>query len=583
MKNDPRRRAPDHRVDRDASPTLAAWKSARGDAAPAAKGVCIDCGWGRLLFGHTFAGSKELVEALRQEKPGARDIAFYVSDPHVVVALCPQELFLDPSHTFRMYFEQLRPRATRLRGFRVRRISARSDVEAVARIYATRQLVPIDEEFVWERRAGRTHAVLVAEDKATGAIVGTVTGVDHAEAFGDPENGSSLWALAVDPQTTHPGVGEALVSHLLEHYSARGRAFLDLSVLHDNKQAIRLYEKLGFVRVPVFCVKRKNPINEPLFIADPPEQALNPYAAIIVREARRRGIAVDVLNAEAGFFSLSFGGRTIVCRESLSELTSAIAMSRCDDKRVTRQVLQVAQLNVPAQREATTRAENAAFLKLHERIVVKPARGEQGHGVRVDIRTEDELEKAVIQAGQGNEPVLLEQMVEGEDLRIVVIDFQVVAAAVRRPPEIIGDGEHSVRTLIEKQSRRRTAATDGESTIPTDDETERCVRATGYELDDILPAGERIVVRRAANLHTGGTIHDVTGDIHPRLVQAAERAAEALDIPVVGLDFMVPEITGPRYHIIEANERPGLANHEPQPTAERFVNLLFPQTSTGAA
>ncbi|HMR10881.1 MAG TPA: hypothetical protein PKA88_34120, partial [Polyangiaceae bacterium] len=114
-------------------------------------------------------------------------------------------------------------------------------------------------------------------------------------------------------------------------------------------------------------------------------------------------------------------------------------------------------------------------------------------------------------------------------------------------------------------------------------ETERCVRAAGYELDDILLAGERIVVRRAANLHTGGTIHDVTGDIHPRLVQAAERAAEALDIPVVGLDFMVPEITGPRYHIIEANERPGLANHEPQPTAERFVNLLFPQTSTGAA
>jgi hypothetical protein len=31
--------------------------------------------------------------------------------------------------------------------------------------------------------------------------------------------------------------------------------------------------------------------------------------------------------------------------------------------------------------------------------------------------------------------------------------------------------------------------------------------------------------------------------------------------------------------IIEANERPGLANHEPQPTAERFVDLLFPNTA----
>jgi GNAT-family acetyltransferase (TIGR03103 family) len=570
-------------VDRDAAPTLAAWKSARGDNAQAAKNVSVECGWGRLIFGHTFAGSSELVETLRQEKPGARDIAFYVSDPHVVVALCPQELFLDPSHTFRMYLEQLRPRPARLRGFRVRRISARSDVEAIARIYATRQLVPIDEDFVWEHHAGRTHAFLVAEEKTSGDIVGTVTGVDHAEAFGDPENGSSLWALAVDPQTTHPGVGEALVSHLLEHYSARGRSFLDLSVMHDNHQAIRLYEKLGFVRVPVFCVKRKNPINEPLFIAEPPEQALNPYAAIIVREARRRGIAVDVLNADAGFFSLSFGGRTIVCRESLSELTSAVAMSRCDDKRVTRQLLQVARLNVPAQREAGTPEENAAFLKLHERIVVKPARGEQGRGVCVDIRTKEELERAVARAAQGGAPVLLEQMVEGDDLRIVVIDFQVVAAAVRRPPEITGDGAHSVRALIAKQSRRRTAATDGESAIPTDEETERCIRAAGYEFDDVLPAGEVLVVRKTANLHTGGTIHDVTAAIHPRLVQAAERAAEALDIPVVGLDFMVPEISGPRYHIIEANERPGLANHEPQPTVERFVNLLFPQTTTGAA
>jgi len=57
-----------------------------------------------------------------------------------------------------------------------------------------------------------------------------------------------------------------------------------------------------------------------------------------------------------------------------------------------------------------------------------------------------------------------------------------------------------------------------------------------------------------------------------------KQVVQALDIPVVGFDFLVPDITGPDYVIIEANERPGLANHEPQPTAERFVDLLFPQT-----
>jgi len=46
----------------------------------------------------------------------------------------------------------------------------------------------------------------------------------------------------------------------------------------------------------------------------------------------------------------------------------------------------------------------------------------------------------------------------------------------------------------------------------------------------------------------------------------------------VGLDLLVGDVAGAEYVLIEANERPGLANHEPQPTAQRFVDLLFPRT-----
>ena len=97
-------------------------------------------------------------------------------------------------------------------------------------------------------------------------------------------------------------------------------------------------------------------------------------------------------------------------------------------------------------------------------------------------------------------------------------------------------------------------------------------------MDDVPPNGERIRVRRTANLHTGGTIVDVTDRLHPEIAEAAVRAAEALGIPVTGIDFLVPAVDGPDYVFIEANERPGLANHEPQPVAERFVDLLFPET-----
>jgi GNAT-family acetyltransferase (TIGR03103 family) len=569
----------DPRFDRSTSPSLSNWRLAQAAFTEGiTRNAVVQCAWGRLLFAHTFSDSAVLARTLTEEKPGQRDIALYLRDPHVVLSIAPQDLFLDPSHTYRLWLERYRVSRLRPRGFVIRRLACREDVEAVNRIYATRGMVPADPEILWAQHNHQELTYLVAVDALSGEVVGSVTGVDHVHAFGDPEMGSSLWCLAVDPQAPHPGIGQALVRHLAEHFLARGRSFMDLSVLHDNRQAIALYEKLGFQRVPVFCLKRKNPINEPLFIAPPPDADLNPYARIIIKEARRRGIAVDVVDAEEGYFSLTFGGRSIVCRESLSELTSAVAMSRCDDKRVTSRRLGRAGLKVPAQRPAGTAQENARFLDAHGRLVVKPVRGEQGAGISVDVRTPDAVSRAVTLARTVDKDVLLEEYVEGVDLRIVVIDYQVVAAAIRVPATVVGSGRHTVQQLIEAQSRRRAAATGGESQIPLDAETVRCIRAEGYELDSVLPDGVNLQVRKTANLHTGGTIHDVTARLHPALGQAAVEAARALCIPVVGLDFLVPSVEGPGYVIIEANERPGLANHEPQPTAERFVDLLFPQT-----
>ncbi len=141
---------------------------------------------------------------------------------------------------------------------------------------------------------------------------------------------------------------------------------------------------------------------------------------------------------------------------------------------------------------------------------------------------------------------------------------------------MIGTGKHSVRELIEAQSRRRAAATGGESQIPIDDVTEGTVSEAGWSFDEVLPEGLRLRVRRTANLHQGGTIHDVTAEVNLELCWVAITAAEAIDIPVTGIDLLVPDVTGDDYVFIEANERPGVANHEPRPTAAAFVDLLFP-------
>jgi GNAT-family acetyltransferase (TIGR03103 family) len=537
----------------------------------------LDCGWGRLIFGQTFDDAGKIVGVLQKELPERRDIAIYVRDPHVLLANAPQEVFLDPSHTYRLNLTTYRASSRMPKNFFVRRLTSKSDADAINRIYSARSMVPVSPEFFWTKRDARALCYFVAEDEATGEILGTVTGVDHYRAFGDPERGSSLWCLAVDPQARHPGVGEALVRRLAEYFAARGATYLDLSVMHDNEQAIALYDKLGFKRVPYFTIKRKNPINENLFTGPETDEGLNPYAAIIVKEARRRGIYVEVTDTAGGFFRLSQGGRSIHCRESLSEMTTAVAMSICDDKAVTRRVVQAAGVCVPEQIDAASGEEAIeAFLERHGKAVVKPARGEQGHGVSVGLTTKDEIAEAIEEARKISDAVLVEECVEGQDLRLIVINYKLVAAAVRRSPVLVGDGNRTVGELIAAQSRRRAAATGGESKIPLDAETRRTIAQAGYGLDSVLEADVQLQVRRTANLHTGGTIHDVTDRVHPVLVEASCRVAKAIDIPVVGIDLMVKSPTGQDYAFIEANERPGLANHEPQPTAERFIDLLFP-------
>ena len=539
--------------------------------------VAVHCGWGRLLIGHTFPDPATLAEELLNEQPGERDIALYVAAPQQVLAQSPQQLFLDPSDTLRLWFTDYRQATRVFRGFRIRRAQSEADWRAINTLYLSRGMLPVDPTLLTSRHDGGP-VYWMAEDEDSGAVIGSVMGVNHHSAFNDPENGSSLWCLAVDPLCSRPGVGEVLVRHLVEHFMSRGLSYLDLSVLHDNAQAKNLYAKLGFRTLSTFAIKRKNGINQPLFLGPGPEVGLNPYASILVEEAYRRGIDVQIDDPGAGLFTLTHGGRRIRCRESLSDLTSAISMSLCQDKCLTHKVLSQAGLNVPTQQLAGNADDNLAFLEQHGRVVVKPVDGEQGNGVAVDLDSIEQVQQAIEAARAFDSRVLLESFHQGLDLRIVVIGFEVVAAAIRRPAQVIGDGQHSVQRLIQAQSRRRQAATGGESRIPLDAETLRTVQAAGFDYDSILPAGQVLAVRRTANLHTGGCLEDVTAVLHPVLADAAIRAARALDIPVVGLDLMVPAADQPDYVFIEANERAGLANHEPQPTAERFIDLLFPHS-----
>ena len=106
-----------------------------------------------------------------------------------VLAAAPQELFLDPSHTYRLDFKKYEPANTAPPGFHIRRLESLQDAEEINRIYAARRMVTVAPNFFWENRDSEAITYFVAVEDKTNTIVGTVTGVDHNAAFGDPEKG----------------------------------------------------------------------------------------------------------------------------------------------------------------------------------------------------------------------------------------------------------------------------------------------------------------------------------------------------------------------------------------------------------
>jgi GNAT-family acetyltransferase (TIGR03103 family) len=531
--------------------------------------LILNMGWGRVIFANTFKKASKVAKTLCYEKPNKRDIAIYSENPHVIISLAPDEIFLNPSNLMRLDLKSYVPKKIS-KTFTISRIKNKFDAKEINRIYAVRNMIQTNEEYILKKKNSKTIILLVAKDKK-GKVIGTVTGVDHKFAIN--ENGSSVWALYVDPQSEHPGIGLALVENLLSYFKKLGRTYADLSVMHDNKQAIALYKKTGFKRLHKFTLKHKNPINEPLYISPEKKKVLTPDVEIIAKEARLRGISIDVLDLD--YYKLCFGGKTVMCKGSLTDLTNSISSSRCKNIMATNSLLKKANINVPEQIKVTSTKENQNFLKKQKRIVVRPAISNKSKGTYVDINNNEELTKAIQNARRVSATVLMEQYIKGEQIRVLVMGYKFIAAAIQKTPTVTGTGKDSIKKLISKINRRRKAAS--QSLIPIDDETKRVIENCGYNYDSVLSKGKSLKVRESVK--PGGTVIDVTTEIHSKVRNAAIKAAKMINIPIIGFDIILPKTESKDYIIIKANAQPLLINHEPQPVAKHFIDLLFPQTS----
>jgi GNAT superfamily N-acetyltransferase len=161
-------------------------------------------------------------------------------------------------------------------------------------------MVTAPTEVLWANQRTPTFTYLVAEDAETGEVIGTVTGVDHRHAFDDPEDGTSLWCLAVDPQTTRPGVGAALVRTLPS--ATRPGPRLPRPVGRARQRAGDRAVREARVRPRAGLLRQAQEPHQRAAVRRRPAEGiddLNPYARIIADEALRRGITVEVVDAES--------------------------------------------------------------------------------------------------------------------------------------------------------------------------------------------------------------------------------------------------------------------------------------------
>jgi cyanophycin synthetase len=199
------------------------------------------------------------------------------------------------------------------------------------------------------------------------------------------------------------------------------------------------------------------------------------------------------------------------------------------------------------------------------------------------------LEEAYASARARCDSVIVEKTLTGVDFRVLVIDGKLVAAACREPAHVVGDGELTIRRLIDQVNRdpRRGLGHERMLTVITVDHmTERLLSLGGYSLDDVLPAGEKCYLKSTANLSTGGTARDVTDEVHQDVRLMCERIARIIGLDCVGIDIVATALDQPldagSAGIVEVNAAPGFRMHldptegKARNVAGPFVDMLFP-------
>lgn len=319
------------------------------------------------------------------------------------------------------------------------------------------------------------------------------------------------------------------------------------------------------------------------------KERLGPSTGSIVEEAIKRKIPFIRLNRRS-LVQLGYGINQKRIQATIASTTSSIAVEIACDKEETKNLLEAAEIPVPKGSIVYDEVDlQAAIQKINYPIVLKPVNGNHGKGATTNIRTWSEAVEALEAAKKFGRAIICEKYITGRDHRILVINYKFVAAAIRTPAAVTGDGSSTIQQLIDlvnSDPRRGYGHEKVLTTIKVDDFTMNILTDKQYTLETILKKGEELWLKPTANLSTGGTATDVTDLVHPSNIFMCERIARIIGLDICGIDIMAENLTEPLSEaggaILEVNAAPGFRMHLdptdglPRNVAEPVIDMLYP-------
>jgi cyanophycin synthetase len=322
-------------------------------------------------------------------------------------------------------------------------------------------------------------------------------------------------------------------------------------------------------------------------------ERLGPSTGSIIEEAEARGIPWIRLN-KYSLCQLGYGANQKRIQATVSSQTSSIGVELACDKEDTKHLLE--QFQIPIPKGEIVRSESGlkeAVGDVGFPLVIKPVSGNHGRGITTNIHTLEDAIVAFHAAKEVSKTVIVERFITGDDYRLLVIDFKLVAAAKRTAAHVVGDGVSTVQQLVDlvnSDPRRGYGHEKVLTQITINDLTLGILEDQGLTVDSVIPKGQFLKLKDTANLSTGGTAEDVTDVVHPYNIFMAERIARIIDLDICGIDIMTTDIGQPLPEtggaVLEVNAGPGFRMHLspseglPRNVAGHVIDMLYPPGST---